>query len=94
MKSIISVQDLSKDFKVYHNHKGYLGAFRNLFDRSFDLVHAVNGVSFEVAPGEMIGYIGPNGAGKSTTIKMLTGLLVPTSGSLEVNGYLDRKSVV
>lgn len=91
MKSIISVQDLSKDFKVYHNHKGYLGAFRNLFDRSFDLVHAVNGVSFEVAPGEMIGYIGPNGAGKSTTIKMLTGLLVPTSGSLEVNGYLPWK---
>ena len=91
MKPIISVQDLSKDFKIYRNHQGYLGAFRNLFDRKFDLVHAVDGVSFDVQPGELVGYIGPNGAGKSTTIKMLTGLLVPTSGTLGVNGYLPWK---
>ena len=91
MKPIISVQNLSKDFKVHHNHKGYLGALRNLFDHSYDLVHAVDGISFEVAPGELVGYIGPNGAGKSTTIKMLTGLLVPTSGDLNVNGYLPWK---
>ncbi|MBG0788372.1 MAG: ATP-binding cassette domain-containing protein, partial [Anaerolineaceae bacterium] len=91
MKPIINVQALSKDFKVHHNHKGYLGAFRNLFDHSYDLVHAVNEVSFEVNPGELVGYIGPNGAGKSTTLKMLAGLLVPTSGSLAVNGYLPWK---
>ncbi len=91
MKPIINVQDLSKDFKVHHNHKGYLGAFRNLFDHSYDLVHAVDKVTFDVKPGELVGYIGPNGAGKSTTLKMLAGLLVPTSGSLEVNGYLPWK---
>lgn len=91
MKPIISIQDLSKTFKIYRNHKGYLGAFRNLVDRRFDLVHAVDGISFEIQPGELVGYIGPNGAGKSTTIKMLTGLLVPTTGSLEVNGYLPWK---
>lgn len=91
MKPIINVQNLSKDFRVHHNHKGYLGAFHNLFDHSYDLVHAVNEVSFQVDPGELVGYIGPNGAGKSTTLKMLAGLLVPTSGSLEVNGYLPWK---
>ena len=91
MKPIIKVNDLTKTFKVFHNHKGYLGAFRNLFDRSFDVVHAVDTISFDVEPGELVGYIGPNGAGKSTTIKMLTGLLVPSSGHLEVNGYLPWK---
>lgn len=91
MKPIIKVNDLTKTFKVLHNHKGYFGAFRNLFDRSYDVVHAVDNISFEVEPGELVGYIGPNGAGKSTTIKMLTGLLVPSSGHLEVNGYLPWK---
>ncbi len=91
MKPIIQVHDLTKTFKVYHNHKGYLGALRNLVNRKFSLVHAVDGVSFEVMPGELVGYIGPNGAGKSTTIKMLTGLLVPTSGQINVNGYLPWK---
>ncbi len=91
MKPIIQVRELTKTFKVYHNHKGYLGALRNLVNRKFSLVHAVDGVSFEIMPGELVGYIGPNGAGKSTTIKMLTGLLVPTSGQLNVNGYLPWK---
>ena len=91
MEPIIQVRDLTKTFKIYRNHKGYLGAFRNLFDRKFDLVHAVESVSFEVLPGELVGYIGPNGAGKSTTIKMLTGLLVPTSGELSVNGLIPWK---
>jgi ABC-2 type transport system ATP-binding protein len=91
MNPIIQVHDLAKTFKVYHNHKGYLGALRNLVNRKFSLVHAVDGVSFEIQPGELVGYIGPNGAGKSTTIKMLTGLLVPTSGELNVNGFLPWK---
>ncbi|MCB2202392.1 ATP-binding cassette domain-containing protein [bacterium] len=91
MEPIIQVRNLTKTFKVYRNHKGYLGALRNLFDRQFDLVHAVDGVNFEINPGELVGYIGPNGAGKSTTIKMLTGLLVPTEGDLTVNGYLPWK---
>jgi ABC-2 type transport system ATP-binding protein len=91
MEPIIRVSNLTKTFKVYHNHKGYLGALRNLFDRQFDLIRAVDGVDFEIKPGELVGYIGPNGAGKSTTIKMLTGLLVPTAGDLAVNGYLPWK---
>ena len=91
MEPIIQVQNLEKTFKVYHNHKGYFGAFRNLFDRRFDLVHAVDKVNFSISSGELVGYIGPNGAGKSTTIKMLTGLLVPTSGELSVNGFVPWK---
>ncbi len=91
MQPIIQVQDLSKDYKQYKDHKGYFGALRNLVDRRYDLIHAVDRVSFEIYPGEMVGYIGPNGAGKSTTIKMLTGLLVPTSGTLSVDGYVPWK---
>ena len=91
MEPIIQVHNLEKTFKIYHNHKGYLGAFKNLFDRKFDLVHAVDKVNFSINPGELVGYIGPNGAGKSTTIKMLTGLLVPTSGELNANGFLPWK---
>jgi ABC-2 type transport system ATP-binding protein len=91
MEPIIQVQNLEKTFKIYHDHKGYLGAFKNLFDRRYDLVHAVDKISFSIMPGELVGYIGPNGAGKSTTIKMLTGLLVPTSGELSVNGFLPWK---
>jgi ABC-2 type transport system ATP-binding protein len=91
MEPIIQVRDLTKTFKVYRNHKGYLGAFRNLVDRKYDLIHAVESINFEVHPGELVGYIGPNGAGKSTTIKMLTGLLVPTSGELTVNDFIPWK---
>jgi ABC-2 type transport system ATP-binding protein len=97
MDAIIKADRLSKDYKIYKDHKGYLGAFRNLFDRRYNLVHAVNEVSFKIYPGELMGYIGPNGAGKSTTIKMLTGLLVPTSGEVQVNGFIpwkDRKDYV
>jgi len=97
MDAIIKADRLSKDYKIYKDHKGYLGALRNLFDRRYNLVHAVNEVSFKIYPGELIGYIGPNGAGKSTTIKMLTGLLVPTSGEIQVNGFVpwkDRKDYV
>jgi len=97
MSSIIHVQELVKTFKIYHDHKGYLGAIRNLFDRKYDLVHAVDQINFDIQPGELVGYIGPNGAGKSTTIKMLTGLLVPTSGEVRVNGYIpwkERKTYV
>ncbi len=91
MKPIIQVNNLTKTFKVYKNHKGVFGALRNLFDRRFDLIHAVDKISFEIQPGELVGYIGPNGAGKSTTIKMLTGLLVPTDGDINVNGFVPWK---
>jgi ABC-2 type transport system ATP-binding protein len=89
--SIITVRDLSKHFTVFKHQRGALGAIRNLFSRDFNTVRAVDQLSFEIQPGELVGYIGPNGAGKSTTIKMLTGLLVPTSGEIQVNGYIPWK---
>jgi len=89
--SIISVKSLSKHFKVYKHHRGTLGAFRNLITRKYSLVKAVDNVDFSIKRGEVVGYIGPNGAGKSTTIKMLTGLLVPTSGEINVNNKIPWK---
>jgi ABC-2 type transport system ATP-binding protein len=83
--SIIAVSRLEKHFKVFKHRRGMGGALRNLFSRQHELVRAVDGVSFEIEPGELVGYLGPNGAGKSTTLKMLTGLLVPSGGELWVN---------
>ena len=91
MSAIITVKHLSKHFMVFKHHRGTLGAVRNLFSREFNLVRAVDEINFEIQAGELVGYIGPNGAGKSTTIKMLTGLLVPTSGELSVDGYTPWK---
>jgi ABC-2 type transport system ATP-binding protein len=94
MPPIIEVEDLSKDFRSFRRREGVWGALQNLFVREYVTVHAVDHVSFTIEPGEMVGYIGANGAGKSTTIKMLTGILVPTSGRLVANGfvpYRDRR---
>jgi ABC-2 type transport system ATP-binding protein len=71
-----------------HRHAGRLGWLRTLLTRQYDVVSATQGISFEIDPGELIGYIGPNGAGKSTTIKMLTGILEPSSGEVEVAGIV------
>jgi ABC-2 type transport system ATP-binding protein len=91
MTIVIEAVDLHKHFKIFKYRAGLWGAIRNLFARRYEVVRAVDGVSFEVRSGELVGYIGPNGAGKSTTIKMLSGLLVPTSGKLQVNGYVPWK---
>ena len=88
---MIEVRNLSKNFKIYHHRKGFWGTFANLFSRKHRIVQAVDNVSFTVTRGEMVGYLGPNGAGKSTTIKMLTGILVPSSGSVTVNGYIPHR---
>ncbi len=88
---MITVQNLCKYFKINRHHRGSLGALRNLFSREFEIVKAVDQLSFKIQPGELVGYIGPNGAGKSTTIKMLTGLLVPTSGEISVRGLTPWK---
>ena len=88
---MIEVRNLSKSFKIYHHRKGFWGTFANLFSRKHRIVQAVDNVSFTVTRGEMVGYLGPNGAGKSTTIKMLTGILVPSSGSVTVNGYIPHR---
>jgi ABC-2 type transport system ATP-binding protein len=90
MKRIMA-QELTKAFKVHKSRSGLTGAFRDLFNREYTQIRAVDGINLEIEAGEMVGYIGENGAGKSTTIKMLTGILMPTSGSLEVNGMQPHK---
>ncbi|MFC4777970.1 ATP-binding cassette domain-containing protein [Paenibacillus sp. GCM10023252] len=87
----IDVRDLRKQFKVQKNREGLTGALQDLFKREYTEVRAVKDISFQIPQGEICGYIGENGAGKSTTIKMLTGILVPTSGHLRVNGFLPYK---
>lgn len=94
---MIKVSNLSKHFKIAKHNRGAFGAVRNLFNTKHTLVKAVDKISFEIQDGELLGYIGPNGAGKSTTIKMLTGLLVPTDGELVINQFVpwkDRKRYV
>jgi ABC-2 type transport system ATP-binding protein len=90
----IQVTDLHKEFRVYRHHRGARGAIRNLFTREYRIVHAVDGVTFAIEAGELVGYLGPNGAGKSTTIKMLTGILVPTHGEVIVDGRVPWKQRV
>ena len=84
--SLIQVQDLSKHFKILNRRQGLWGSVQDLVSTDFRLVRAVDEISFDIEPGEILGYIGPNGAGKSTTIKMMTGILKPTAGKLLVNG--------
>ncbi|WP_096155476.1 MULTISPECIES: ABC transporter ATP-binding protein [Bacillus] len=90
-KKVMEVELLRKEFKAYSSRPGLKGAFRDLFTRNYKVLPAVNDISFEVRQGEMVGYIGENGAGKSTTIKMLTGILTPTSGMVRVNGMDPHK---
>jgi ABC-2 type transport system ATP-binding protein len=94
MTALVEVQDLTKEFRTFKRREGVKGAIQNLFVRERIIVKAVDHVSFSIEPGEMVGYIGANGAGKSTTIKMLTGILVPTGGRVVANGfvpYRDRR---
>ena len=91
MPPIIQVESLRKEFRTFRRREGLRGALTNLFVREYHTVRAVDHISFAIEPGEMVGYIGPNGAGKSTTIKMLTGILVPTSGGVVVNGFVPHR---
>lgn len=84
----IEVEQLRKTFRVQRNREGLGGALKDLFKREYNEVTAVKDISFTIPEGEICGYIGENGAGKSTTIKMLTGILVPTAGKLQVQGYV------
>jgi ABC-2 type transport system ATP-binding protein len=89
--NVIEVQNLRKEFKSFSSRPGLTGAFRDLLTRNYKVHAAVDDISLTVKQGEMVGYIGENGAGKSTTIKMLTGILTPTSGSIVVNGMDPHK---
>jgi ABC-2 type transport system ATP-binding protein len=83
----IEVSDLTKAFRTYKKQPGFAGSIKGLFQRQYEQTVAVKGVNFTVEPGELVGFLGPNGAGKTTTLKMLAGLLYPTSGSARVLGY-------
>ena len=89
--SIIEVNNLSKSFKVKVKEKGIKGSIKSIFKPHYNIINAVNSISFSVQEGEIIAFIGPNGAGKSTTIKMLTGILYPTDGTISVMGIDPSK---
>lgn len=92
--AFIDVKNVSKEFKVFTREKGLGNALKSIFKREYQIIKAVDNISFQINKGELVGYIGPNGAGKSTTIKMLTGILFPSSGEIRVNGlmpYENRK---
>jgi viologen exporter family transport system ATP-binding protein len=85
---IIEASGLTKIFRTYKKQPGFSGAVKGLFRRSYEQTFAVRDVHFKIDPGELVGFLGPNGAGKTTTLKMLSGLLYPTSGSARVLGYI------
>ena len=89
--AIIEVKDLVKTYKIIEKEDGLVGYFKNLIRPKYKELTAVNHINFEIQKGELVGYIGENGAGKSTTIKMLTGLLTPTSGEIVVNGLVPNE---
>ena len=88
---MIQVEHLTKEYKRVIRREGFLGSVQTLFSAQYETIPAVNDISFRIDEGELVGYIGPNGAGKSTSIKMLCGILVPTSGHIEVNGLVPHK---
>ena len=90
-ESVVHVSELTKIFKVPEREPGLRAAAKALVRRTTRDVHAVEAISFEIEPGEVVGFLGPNGAGKTTTLKMLAGLLYPTSGEARVLGHIPSK---
>lgn len=95
--SFIKVDNITKTFKVSKRNSGLSAALKSFIKKEYIMVDAVKNISFDIKKGEIVGYIGPNGAGKSTTIKMLSGILLPTAGNIEIMGlnpFKDRKKYV
>ncbi|MBR5361824.1 MAG: ATP-binding cassette domain-containing protein [Oscillospiraceae bacterium] len=92
MEPIIEIKNVVKEFKVLNRHEGLKGSIRDLFSRDYKIVRAVDNISMQIGQGEIVGYLGPNGAGKSTTIKMMTGVLEPTSGEILVGGNVPYRN--
>lgn len=88
MHGTIKLSGVTKLFKTFSRRPGLIGALRDLFRREYSNVTALDRISFTVPPGEIVGYLGPNGAGKSTTLKIIAGVLLPTEGHVEVNGFI------
>jgi ABC-2 type transport system ATP-binding protein len=88
---MIEVQNLTRVFRTYKKRPGFWGGVRGLFNREFEEIAAAKDVSFSIREGEFVGFLGPNGAGKTTTLKMLSGLIYPTSGSARVAGFDPTK---
>ncbi len=95
--SFINVENISKTFKVAQRKSGLKATLKSFFKRKYFYIEAVKNISFQIEKGDIVGYIGPNGAGKSTTIKMLSGILLPDQGKIEINNMipaLDRQKYV
>lgn len=95
--AVIEVKNLAKDYIVDKKKSGFKAAVAGLFYRKKETIHAVSDISFSIAQGDIVGFIGPNGSGKSTTIKMMSGILRPTSGTIRIKGMdpqIERKQVV
>ena len=92
MSAIIEIKNVSKEFKVLNRREGLKGSLKDLFSRDYKIVKAVDNISMDIQQGEIVGYLGPNGAGKSTTIKMMTGVLEPTSGEILVSGNVPYQN--
>ena len=88
---MISVQELRKYYQVHKRPPGLKAALRSVFHRALVTVKAVDGITFEICAGERVGFLGPNGAGKTTTLKVLSGLLHPTSGEVRIDGHVPRR---
>lgn len=89
---MITLQEICKTFRVVRRNAGFTEAVKSLFHKEYTEIHALKNVSFKIADGEMVGYIGPNGAGKSSTIKIMSGILTPDSGTCDINGFTPWKS--
>lgn len=90
-ENIICVKNISKEFKISKRDAGVKNAIKSFFRRKYKTIQALDDISFNIKKGEIVGYIGPNGAGKSTTIKIMCGILLPTSGECKVDGYIPWK---
>ena len=91
MENIIEVSGIKKYYKIAKREKGLIQTIRGLFHRKYEIRKAVDDISFTIEKGEIIGFIGPNGAGKSTTVKMLSGILYPDDGDIQINGFIPYK---
>ena len=85
---LIQVNNLSKSFKIFKRKPGIKGALKSFLKRDYHLFHALTNINLNVSEGEILGILGENGAGKTTLIKLIIGLLHPTSGQISVNGYV------